>query len=58
MIANVNPLFSSFAETKQTLVFAQRAKLIRNMVTKNEDSETVEHWKQKFIALQANYKKL
>lgn len=42
MIANINPISTSYAETKQTLVFAQRAKLIKNIATKNEDSETVE----------------
>jgi hypothetical protein len=58
MIANISPIFSSLSETKQTLLFAQRAKLIRNIVLKNEDSDTVEHWKTKFLTLQKSHEEL
>ena len=47
LIANVSPDYSSFGETLSTLKFAQRAKLIRNKASINEDSTgTVESLKQ------------
>ena len=37
IVANISPAASSYGETLSTLKFAQRAKLVRNRVIKNEN---------------------
>ena len=57
MIANVSPSTSQFQETLSTLKFAQRAKLIQNQISVNEDvAGTVEGLKAEIIRLKSQLK--
>ncbi|CDW79512.1 kinesin-like protein kif15 [Stylonychia lemnae] len=48
MICNVNPHLSALRETKSTLQFAQRAKMIKNSAVVNEENTSYKYWKEKY----------
>jgi len=52
MICNVNPHIDAMKETRSTLQFAQRAKLIKCEARVNEENTSAQYWKDKFLALQ------
>lgn len=51
MICNVNPHIDALNDTRNTLKFAERAKLIKHEVVVNEENTSAQHWKDKYFAL-------
>ena len=51
MICNINPHFSAFKETRSTLQFASRAKLIKNKAQLNEEINSAQYWKEKYLTI-------
>eukprot|EP00347_Sterkiella_histriomuscorum_P005592 403356022 len=55
MICNVNPHIQAMKETKNSLQFAQRAKMVQNKAVINEDTNCVEFWKNKCQLLERQF---
>ncbi len=51
MICTLNPSINAYKECRSTLIFAQRAKQIKNKAFVNEENTDQEYWKKKFLAL-------
>lgn len=49
MICNVNPHIYALKETKTTLQFAQRAKMIKNSAIVNEENTSNQYWKERYF---------
>lgn len=49
MICNVNPHQDAFKETRSTLQFAQRAKMIKNKAVVNEENTGDQYWKDRYF---------
>ena len=52
MICNVNPHVDAMKETRSTLQFAQRAKMIKCEARVNEENTSAGYWKDKYLQLQ------
>lgn len=51
MICNVNPHIEALKETRSTLLFAQRAKMIKNTAVVNEENTSDHYWKDRYHEL-------
>jgi hypothetical protein len=51
MICTLNPHTSAYKECRNTLLFAQRAKMIKTIPVVNEENSDQDYWKKKYYDL-------
>ena len=49
VICNISSSYFALKESKSTLIFASNAKQIKNKILKNEESSSLEFWKNKYF---------